>query len=234
VAWADDSRYRPLYTIVHYGGSTNLAGGDEVGLPPYSFAQECSSIRGWEAYHTGSKGMRAIAYNWVGGQTGHLFWGRGPQHANGGQWGYQTDPEGHPLNYSSRAYAFLLGGAQVPSLEARRTFGRLWLEEPLGSINEVHCHRDYYDTACPGAFLIGWVQRRGWLYDLGVWKRGSKGATVTSIRVALHRKGFHGERVSNEKFGWRLERRVKRFQRSVGLPVDGIVGHDTFEALGRP
>lgn len=225
VDWADDALYRPTKTIVHYGGGKNHAGGDEVGLPPYFPEKEREALRIWEGYHRGSKGMRAIAYNEGFGQSGFFYFLRGPNHANGGQYG--------PVNSESRAVVFILGGQQVPSAEARRKFGRLWLEEPLGVKNEVFAHEDFGDTACPGAFLNGWIDRRGWLSDLGLWRRGMKGGVVSSIKVALHRHGFWSGRYG-PTFSLLLERRVKQFQEKNLLVVDGIVGPATFGFLGTP
>jgi hypothetical protein len=219
--WPDDATYRPTVTVVHYGGGHNPAGGDEAGLPPYSAATECSVLRSWEHYHVESKGMRSIAYNYGFGQSGHHYYLRGPQHANGGHYG--------DINKTSRAVVFILGGAQVPSLQARRMFGRMMLENPLSGI--VKCHEDYYKTACPGAFLIGWVDRQGWLYDLGEWREGSKGGVVSSIKVALRDAGYWPATLGNG-FTPALEVTVREFQAVHGLKVDGIVGPHTFAALG--
>jgi hypothetical protein len=224
--WPDDDHYRPTVTVVHYFGGHNPAGGDEVGLPPYSFDIECKYLRlaeGWHMDpHRPGGPMRAIAYNEGYGQSGHHYYLRGPQHVNGGHYG--------DINKTSRAVVFILGGAQVPSLQARRMFGRMMLEDPLSGI--VKCHEDYYKTACPGAFLIGWVDRLGWLYDLGEWKEGSQGGVVSSIKVALHNQGFYKPAMFGPGFGLGLTNAVKRFQAAHGLTVDGIVGHDTFAALG--
>jgi len=235
VVWSDDKRYAPHLTIVHYGGGTNAAGGSEWGTPPYSFEAECRVLRSWEAYHTGpSKGMRAIAYNFGIGQTGRVYWLRGPQHSNGGQWSSDDCPsdDGEPANYHSRAVVFILGGAQRPSRAARTAFGRLWVESPLDST--VYCHSDLSDTSCPGAHLTPWVDGRLFIDDLGVWQRGERGRTVLSIRRRLQDLGFKPAfGLGDDKvFTRRLEKRVKEFQTVYrGLEPDGIVGYDTFEAM---
>lgn len=225
VVWSDDAAYMPQVTVIHYGGGQNPAGGDAVGLPPYSAQREAEVLRIWEGYHRNSKGMRSIAYNEGFGQTGRFYWLRGPNHANGGQYG--------DINRTSRAVVFILGGGQVPSHEARRKFGRLWLEEPLGDENEVAGHEDFGDTSCPGAFLRGWIDRKGWLYDLGEWSEGMRGGVVSSIKVALHRQGLWSGRFGRE-FTPLVTRRVRRFQAQNLLLVDGIVGAKTFDVLGRP
>jgi hypothetical protein len=228
--WSDDHLYKPAITIVHYFGGATKSGGDAAGLPPYSFAMECHDLRKAESWHTDPKRpqgqMRAIAYNEGFGQDGRWFYLRGPQHVNGGQYG--------SINRESRAVVFILGGNQVPSLAARRKFGRLWLEEPVGPLNSVGCHEDFYATACPGAFLIGWVERQGWIADLGVWKVGAKNGVISSVRVALHRHGYHTSTRFKAKFTRVLGRKVRRFQRDYGLHADGIIGPDTLRALGLP
>lgn len=228
LVWDDDDHYRPTVTVVHYFGGHNPAGGDAVGLPPYSFDIECKYLRlaeGWHMDpHRPGGPMRAIAYNEGYGQSGHHYYLRGPQHVNGGHYG--------DINKTSRAVVFILGGAQVPSLQARRMFGRMWLEDPLSGI--VKCHEDYYKTACPGAFLIGWVDRQGWIDDLGVWRVGSKSGVVSSIKVALHLRGFRPQAEFGFTFGRNMGDQVREFQEASGLAVDGIVGPSTLRALGEP
>lgn len=61
-------------------------------------------------------------------------------------------------------------------------------------------------------------------------KRGDKGAAVLRAQRALRRTPDLSVAVDGD-FGPDTEAGVKRFQKSVGLDDDGIVGKDTWEAL---
>lgn len=64
-------------------------------------------------------------------------------------------------------------------------------------------------------------------------KRGSKGSNVHSMQVLLREKGFHVD--TDGIFGSDTEKAIKKFQKSVGLSSDGIVGNMTWTALyGNP
>ena len=221
-AWADDPQYKPAYYVVHHGGGANPAG-----VPPYSREAECRVARSWEAWHTrkgadGSPVMRAIAYNFGAGQSGDLDYLRGPKHCNGGQYGDH--------NKESRAFVFILGGDQVPSLAARQKFGRLWLEEPFSG--KVFCHSQVGATACPGPWLTPWVARQGWIEDLGVWSLGDEDWIISSVKVRLHRLGYRLVPQYGPVFDSGLRRQVTAFQRKHGLVSDGVVGPQTLKAMG--
>ena len=61
-------------------------------------------------------------------------------------------------------------------------------------------------------------------------KIGSKGIYVQLLQSVLNRLGYGAGEVDGI-FGVRTENAVKRFQRTVGLTVDGIVGKNTWNAL---
>lgn len=61
-------------------------------------------------------------------------------------------------------------------------------------------------------------------------KRGNKGINVLNIQMRLQSLGYPLKR--DGLFGSETERYVKEFQKSKGLNPDGIVGDQTFRALG--
>lgn len=61
-------------------------------------------------------------------------------------------------------------------------------------------------------------------------KRGSKGAAVILLQKALNARGYHLS--VDGDFGWRTDNAVKLFQKAHRLSVDGIVGPNTWRALG--
>ena len=62
-------------------------------------------------------------------------------------------------------------------------------------------------------------------------KKGSKGDAVKGLQNALNARGYDVGTVDGI-FGPATETAVKSFQRDFGLDVDGIVGPNTWEALG--
>lgn len=220
--WADDGNYRPDCHVLHYGGGANPAG-----TAPFSQESESAVLRAWERWHmrVGSNGypvMRSIAYNYGIGQTGNIFYLRGPKHSNGGHYG--------SINRTSRAVVFILGGDQEPSIQARRAFARLWLEEPFGG--KVWGHRDVGQTSCPGSWLYSWLNREGYVTDLAVHSQGDYAPVVQSVKVRLHRLGYRILPGYSPRFNARLRRQIQRFQTRHGLTPDGVVGPQTLRAMG--
>ena len=62
-------------------------------------------------------------------------------------------------------------------------------------------------------------------------KRGSTGKAVREAQSRLRRWGYYNYAVDGI-FGSRTEAAVRRFQRTNGLTVDGIIGKQTANALG--
>lgn len=62
-------------------------------------------------------------------------------------------------------------------------------------------------------------------------KKGSKGDAVKGLQNALKQRGADLGPVDGN-FGAATEKAVKQFQRDAGLDDDGIVGPDTWGALG--
>jgi X-Tfes, XVIPCD/Putative peptidoglycan binding domain len=69
----------------------------------------------------------------------------------------------------------------------------------------------------------------------GVLKRGGHGVEAQNLQKALERLGYNDAQGRPLKidgdFGQNTECAVRAFQQAHGLPVDGVVGHDTREAL---
>jgi N-acetylmuramoyl-L-alanine amidase len=59
-----------------------------------------------------------------------------------------------------------------------------------------------------------------------------RGDDVRELQKKLNALGFHAGRPDGI-FGERCDRAVREFQRNVGMPPDGIVGHDTLHAFSR-
>lgn len=64
-----------------------------------------------------------------------------------------------------------------------------------------------------------------------ILKRGSKGAEVKSLQTKLNNLGY-SVGTADGVFGSKTETAVKKFQKAKGLKADGIVGAQTYKALG--
>ena len=67
--------------------------------------------------------------------------------------------------------------------------------------------------------------------ECAVLKQGSTGADVKTVQQKLKRWGYYSGNVDGI-YGSRTKKAVEWFQRKNGLTVDGIVGTQTFKALG--
>ena len=109
-------------------------------------------------------------------------------------------------------------------------------------------HRDFSDTDCPGDLLYNQLPRlRKQVADklnlqftpqqlenespLMPLKFGLTGSAVIKLQQRLRDRGFKPGAVDGV-FGENTQAAVKAFQRSVGLPDDGIVGSNTRTELG--
>lgn len=71
------------------------------------------------------------------------------------------------------------------------------------------------------------------LFGVRTLERGTIGFDVSVLQFLLAKHGFPPRRL-NSNFGPLTERLVRRFQRKVGLPADGVVGRQTRAALLSP
>lgn len=65
----------------------------------------------------------------------------------------------------------------------------------------------------------------------GVYRRGSRGKTVSEIQTVLQKEGLYLGEIDGI-FGAATERAVRRYQENYGLTADGIVGSRTLKAMG--
>jgi hypothetical protein len=112
----------------------------------------------------------------------------------------------------------------------------------------IRGHRDFSDTHCPGDWLYSQLPhlRKEVAKKLGLslttegiqnetvtvdLRLNSIGPAVTKLQERLREKGFNPG-ATDGIFGENTQEAVMKFQRSVGLSADGIVGINTRSALG--
>ena len=219
--------YKPTVWDIHWGG-----------VGPYRTATDkdlAALYASWRRYHmrinpaTGQPVMRDIAYNYGQGsdEFGIAFRLRG-ENQNGANKGSGTPPYFYGRN--TRAFVFALGknsDVQLPSLNARLSFARLWVIDPLPVTG--HGLKPGQNTECPGP-LKGWIASKGWLTDLGSLMPGDKSLTVQALKKRLKALGYR-RIVGNDRYGAGMVKQVKRYQADRGLPADGIVNRAFWESL---
>jgi hypothetical protein len=169
--YPDDPDFQPRYIVVHWGGTTRQVEEDQV----------FSVLRGWQRYHTGSKGMRDIAYNYAFDDFGRVMRCRGLN--PGGHVKCSTDrtPEGDSYCIASIGIAWVGGNRDEDGVspEGLARLGKFIrdAQAEFGPL-EVKAHstvkqENGRDTACPGDQLRDWIDNEGWNivndhFELGV------------------------------------------------------------------
>jgi len=85
-------------------------------------------------------------------------------------------------------------------------------------------------SAYAGAFLGVPFSGETLSVNRPLYSRGDKGAEIRLLQETLTKAGFDTKGIDGD-FGTNTEAAVRAFQRSIGLPVTGVVWLETFEAL---
>jgi hypothetical protein len=216
--------FDPELWVLHYGGGRN----------PYVVDDwpGCAALmRSWQRYHMDTKGWSDIAYNYTGDpESGKPVRLRG-ENANGANtgssyWGNRT-----------RTFVFTVNNDEVPRLEQRLAFARMWIEHPLpvtghGLLPGVWHNGSYIQqqTDCPGDWLKNWIASEGWITDLHLLRVGQWSRTARSVRKRLHALGYSLFRHS-DRYTVGMRGAVVIFQTEHQLTPDGIIGPATFRAM---
>lgn len=133
------------YSSINSTVTTGHWEGPHMGSFPHDSC--ATKVRGIQAYHMDQNGWTDIAYNGLACPHGYVFEGRGPQHrsaANG------TDY----ANGTSAVICYIGGEGDpfTPEGQQAMSDGAGWLGDPM-----FKGHRDWYNTACPGDVIYGWI-----------------------------------------------------------------------------
>ena len=190
------------YFLVHYHG----------GPPPQSTGKWVP--KNVEAIHLGN-GWSGVGYNFLVGQDGTIYEGRGWDKVGAHCPGRNRDGIG--------VYV-AIGGNQSPTDAAMRSVVALYREanRRAGRTLTKGVHGDYYATACAGPKLTAWVHAG--------MKADGKIPTVTGGGGSSG-GGGGGSTKYYQPTGTKLS--VKQIQRIVGVTADGYYGNDTKAAVKR-
>jgi len=204
-------------------------------------------LKGHDRYHVHTKGWDSIAYNWLVGETGEIFEGRG--------WKRGAATRGWNSKTISVAYI----GDSDDGLTER---GKDSILTAVGATRErygdhlwVKCHKDFSQTTCPGETLTEWVNAGmvaeqphtntmvdwagilRYITETGLThvidhpiKRGSTGKWVSIAQQRLNDRINAGLKVDGI-YGKKSVAACKRFQSQFAIEVNGIVDADTWKVL---
>lgn len=106
-----------------------------------------SKVRAIQAYHMDNNGWSDIAYNFVVCPHGYVFVGR--------DHGIRSAANGtNASNAVSEAVCYLGGEGDIFTEPGKQSMADTLVE--IGG--DHHCHRDWFNTACPGDEICGWVK----------------------------------------------------------------------------
>ena len=204
-------------------------------------------VKGHDRYHVHTKGWDSIAYNWLVGETGEIFEGRG--------WKRGAATRGWNSKTISVAYI----GDSDDGLTER---GKDSILTAVGATRErygdhlwVKCHKDFSQTTCPGETLTEWVNAGmvaeqphtntmvdwagifRYVMETGLAhvidhpiKRGSTGKWVSIAQQRLNDRINAGLKVDGI-YGKKSVAACKRFQSQFAMKVNGIVDERTWKVL---
>jgi peptidoglycan hydrolase-like protein with peptidoglycan-binding domain len=216
----------------------------------FDHSQCAGRVRSIQSYHMDNNGWTDIAYNGVVCPHGYVFEGRGPGHrsaANG-----TNDSNG-----SSYAICYLGGEGDPFTNEGQQGFSDAanWLGPPLN-----HGHRDWYNTACPGDVIYGWVKSGVAPPPSGGGGGGSSasappfpyppdnylgqpspdpkchsgyygGVDTSNVRTWQTQMSARGWTIDADgKYGPQSSTVCRQFQQEKGLAADSLVGPQTWSA----
>lgn len=140
---------RPPRSTASFWGRLGYAVHYTAGAAPWD---EAAEVRATQQFHMNARGWSDIAYNWLVGQSGTIYEGRG--------WTARSAAQG--TAYGNRYYGavcWLGGPGDVPTRDALAAIADVVRESRrLGFGTGLHPHNWFKSTACPGATLDAWVR----------------------------------------------------------------------------
>ena len=222
-------RVKPVGVVVHHTTGSSKSPAERV--------------KAHDRYHTKTLGWKSIGYNFLVGENGEIFEGRG-WHQGAATYGW---------NWRTISIAYIGSGDEITEAAkkgfqnavdgVRGKYGNVW----------VKCHRDFAKTYCPAEKLaswvkdgmpetlgnpstVNWVQVGNYIKDIGKelvrrpLRKGSRGKYVVLLQQQLNAR-IKSNLVCDGIFGRKTLKAVKKFQRNHPIVVYGIVGPVTWRFL---
>jgi len=142
--WSKSPQWNPERYVLHWHG------------PAVTIQDEKAALRAVEDFHINGRKWRGIAYNYIIGQTGTIYRGRGENRAAAHHG--DVDGDGVTENLEGVAVLFLFGQGQTLSKAAKQAFQNMWKIRPM----EVIGHRDVKSTECPSDEVYNWIKAEGY------------------------------------------------------------------------
>lgn len=193
-------------------------------------------IRLVQQYYFDRGDFADIAYNWIILADGQVLEGRGVRYrgaANGTNDGNLRYPSVmFPGDFRASTS---LTAAQVGSFRQLRALVR----GTAPGATDVKAHSFFKATECPGKNISNFIPQLmqapptpGNPPNRPTIRRGSQGSAVRCLQKLINAWGGATLRIDGD-FGAASDIAVRRFQTQLGLVVDGVVGPQTWTALGR-
>ncbi|MFB9965337.1 peptidoglycan recognition protein family protein [Sinosporangium siamense] len=198
-------------------------------------------VRSIQKHHMDGNGWTDIGYSMVACPHRKVFEGRGPKRV--------PAANGAGLNTAHYAVLGLVGNSGLVTPNDALLHGVLdaigYLKREGGAGNEIKGHRDGYSTECPGDALYAWVRRGAPRPGgQGPEEPGPKtpafpgrllkqppimrGEDVRTWQTQAKKRGFDLD--ADGAYGPRSDEVARQIQRAHNLPVDGVVGPQTWKA----
>ena len=135
---------------------------------------EMDQVKKIQALHQNDRGWNDIAYNFLVGDTGQIYEGRG--------WGNRSAAQGgnsrEEINFNNKHYVAVcwLGGSKPtdkPSVKANEAVN--WLYEQVGG--ELRPHSSFKQTDCPGDAWRQWIIERLAVKDIKEWMNNTSNSS---------------------------------------------------------
>lgn len=221
----------PLGVKIHYVGGRV----DPVIMEDH--ARCLAMVRGIQRDHMENRNWVDIGYTAVACPHDQVIIGRGPN--------ILPAANGAGLNAQHYAVLALVGDRGLTVAPARMLHALVdaieWLRDE-GAGRQVKCHKDGYDTSCPGDFLTTWVRagaRRPdtpadrppeappWPGRILSYPPVMRGTDVETWQRRMRARGW--SLVVDGAFGPQSANAAKAFQREKGLKATGRVNRTTWE-----
>jgi hypothetical protein len=192
-----------------------------------ALSQERSDLRGVDTYHREQK-WGGIGYHFAGFQSGNIYQCRSVTRTGAHTEGQNSTSIGYVL--------FIDGDVHAPTAAALETF-QDWLRGAVaGGLLQgdfvVRPHSDFAEKSCPGKRVTPLIPKMVPTVNRPVLRIGDRGGMVTELQRRLVLTGHLNETLVTGYFDTPTVAAVGAFQREHGLADDGIVGPQTWTALG--